>query len=148
MIFMILFNSLKMTQNYRFQTFAAVAHSFSLSFDIMTWQMLLGLFKWLIQSNILNPYYLRVKFHGEINDWFGLQIKWLVSIWISTLDLNWLNMYSPFKCQPQKMVKPTQTIRWQQSTNRFSVFNHFVGLMLQGLRSFELYSQIQIISFT
>ena len=57
-------------------------------------------------------------------------------------------MYSPFKCQPQKMVKPTQTIRWQQSTNRFSVFNHFVGLMLQGLRSFELYSQIQIISFT
>ena len=32
------------------------------------------------------------------------------------------------------MVKYTQTIPWQQPTNFLSVFYHFVGLMLKGLR--------------
>ena len=31
------------------------------------------------------------------------------------------------------MVKHTQTIRWQQSANCLSVFDHFVGLALKGL---------------
>ena len=35
------------------------------------------------------------------------------------------------------MVKYTQTIRWQQSTNCLSVFYHLVGLALKGLRIME-----------
>ena len=31
------------------------------------------------------------------------------------------------------MVKPTQTIRRQKSTNCLGVFDHFVGLVLKGL---------------
>ena len=38
-----------------------------------------------------------------------------------------------FKGQPHKIVKHTQTIRRQQSTNCLSVFEHFVGLALNGL---------------
>ena len=33
------------------------------------------------------------------------------------------------------MVKHTQTIRWQKPTNCLSVFDHFAGLALKGLRS-------------
>ena len=36
----------------------------------------------------------------------------------------------PFKRQPHKMIKHTQTIRRQQPTNCLSVFDHFVGLSL------------------
>ena len=32
------------------------------------------------------------------------------------------------------MVKQTQTIHFQQSTNKLSVFDHFVGLALKGLK--------------
>ena len=32
------------------------------------------------------------------------------------------------------MVKHTQTIRWQKPTNCLSVFDHFVGLALKGLK--------------
>ena len=39
----------------------------------------------------------------------------------------------PFKRKPHKMVKHTQTIRWQQLINCLSVFNHFVGLALKRL---------------
>ena len=39
-----------------------------------------------------------------------------------------------FKCQPHKMVKHTQTIRWQIPTNCLSVFDHFVGLAIKGLK--------------
>ena len=41
----------------------------------------------------------------------------------------------PFKHQSQKIVKHNQTIRRQQLTNCLSVFDHFVGLVLKGLRS-------------
>ena len=37
------------------------------------------------------------------------------------------------KGQPHKMVKHTQTIRWQQATNCLSVFDHFVGVVLKEL---------------
>ena len=40
----------------------------------------------------------------------------------------------PFKSQPHKMVRHTQTIRQEQPTNCLSVFDHFVGLALKGLR--------------
>ena len=41
--------------------------------------------------------------------------------------------HEPFKCQPRKMVKHIQTIRWQFFLN---VFDYFVGLTLKGLRNF------------
>ena len=37
--------------------------------------------------------------------------------------------------QPHKMVKHTQTIRRQKPTNCLSVFDHFVGLALTGLKT-------------
>ena len=40
----------------------------------------------------------------------------------------------PFKCQPHKMVKHTQTIRRLLPTNCLSVFDHFVELALKELR--------------
>ena len=39
-----------------------------------------------------------------------------------------------FKCQPHQMVKYAQTIRWLLPTNCLSVFDHFMGLVLKGLR--------------
>ena len=51
--------------------------------------------------------------------------------WFSCLLL--LDIF-PFKRQSQKMVKHTQTIRRQQPTNCLSVFDHFVGLALNGLK--------------
>ena len=41
--------------------------------------------------------------------------------------------YNPLKLQPHKMVKHTQAIRLQESTNCLSVFDHFVGLALKWL---------------
>ena len=46
----------------------------------------------------------------------------------------WHKMNLPFKGQPRKMVKHTQTIHRQQPTNCLSVFNHFVGLALKRLK--------------
>ena len=40
---------------------------------------------------------------------------------------------SPFKRQLNKMIKHTQEIRRQQPTSFLSVFDHFVGLALNGL---------------
>ena len=40
--------------------------------------------------------------------------------------------------QPYKMVKHTQTICQQQSTDCLSVFDNFVGLALNGLKHFLL----------
>ena len=37
--------------------------------------------------------------------------------------------------QPQKMVKHTQTICWLLRTNCLSVFDHFVGMTVKGLKS-------------
>ena len=45
--------------------------------------------------------------------------KWELDSTLSPLTL--------FKRQPHKMVKHTQTIRWQQPANCLSVFDHFVG---------------------
>ena len=44
------------------------------------------------------------------------------------------NLSLPFKRKPHKMVKYTQTICRQKPTNCLSVFDHFVGLALKGLR--------------
>ena len=48
--------------------------------------------------------------------------------WIKT------NLNETFKRQPHKMAKHTQTIRQQQPTNFLSVFDHFVGFALKGLK--------------
>ena len=39
-----------------------------------------------------------------------------------------------FKRRPHKMIKHTGTIRRKQPTNGLSVFDHFVGLELKGLK--------------
>ena len=41
----------------------------------------------------------------------------------------------PFKRQPHKMIK--HAIRRQKPMNGVSVFDHFVGLMLKGLKTWE-----------
>ena len=41
--------------------------------------------------------------------------------------------FRPFNRKPHKMVKHTQTIRWQQETDCLSVFGHFVALALKGI---------------
>ena len=43
---------------------------------------------------------------------------------------------SPFKRQPHKMVKHSQTIRQQLPTNYLSVFDYFLGLVLKELTVF------------
>ena len=43
---------------------------------------------------------------------------------------------SPFKA-PTPQNGQTQTICWQQPTNCLSLFDHFVGLGLKGLRDFK-----------
>ena len=40
------------------------------------------------------------------------------------------------------MVKHTQTVRRQQSTNCLSVFDHFVGLALKGLTNLILHYKL------
>ena len=42
--------------------------------------------------------------------------------------------YQPYKRQPHKMVKHTQTIRRQNPTNCLSVSDHFLPLALKGLK--------------
>ena len=46
--------------------------------------------------------------------------------------------FNTFKCQPQKMVKHTQTIRRLLPTKCLSVFDHFMGLVFKGLISSKL----------
>ena len=40
------------------------------------------------------------------------------------------------------MIKHTQAIRWQKQTNCLSVFDHFVGLALKGLKSYESFVDV------
>ena len=47
------------------------------------------------------------------------------------------NKAQPFKRQHHRMVKHTQTICLQKPTNCVSVFDHFVGLKLKRLRTFN-----------
>ena len=49
-------------------------------------------------------------------------------------DTYHIYVYYPFKCQPHKMVKHTQTIRCLLPANCLSVFDHFVGLALKVLK--------------
>ena len=44
-------------------------------------------------------------------------------------------MFQPFKRQPHKMVKRTQTIHQQKPTVCLNMFDHFVGLALKELKS-------------
>ena len=51
--------------------------------------------------------------------------------------------FLPFKRRPHKIVKHTQTIRWLLPTNCLSIFYHFVGLALKGLRDVSHFSPCQ-----
>ena len=52
----------------------------------------------------------------------------------------------PFKRQPHKKVKNTQTIRWLLLTNCLSVFDHFVGLALEKMANYrtEAFDSLQL----
>ena len=83
-----------------------------------------------------------------INYWMG---SWRMKKWVRLIadflcGNHWLNQcqhmvlilpISSFldilKRRPLKIVKHTQTIRRQQPTNCLSVFDHFLGLVLEGL---------------
>ena len=47
--------------------------------------------------------------------------------------------FNPFKIKPHKMVKHTQKICRQQSTNCLNVFDSFVELALKGLKTTFIY---------
>ena len=51
------------------------------------------------------------------------------------------------KLQPIKMVKYTQTIRRQHPANFLSVFDHFVGLGLKGLKQSLRFKLIPPVSY-
>ena len=62
-------------------------------------------------------------------------------IWLrSKEDVNWHHSKypKPIKRQPHKMVKHTQTIRRLLQTNGLSVFDHLVGLVINGLNPFPI----------
>ena len=48
----------------------------------------------------------------------------------------------------QKMVKHTQTIRWQRPTNFLNVFGHFVRLALKGLTNKEKIMEDKCLEYT
>ena len=50
---------------------------------------------------------------------------------------NKCNNFLPFKRQPQEMVKHIQRICGLLQTNCLIVFDHFVGLTLEGLTGFH-----------
>ena len=56
----------------------------------------------------------------------------VISFELEVNPLKFTDYYS-FKRQPHKMVKHTQTIRWQEPANCLSVFDYFVGLALKDL---------------
>ena len=50
------------------------------------------------------------------------------------------NSINPLKSQPHKMVKHNKIIHQQQPTNCLSVFDHFVGFALKGLKQQNCFS--------
>ena len=48
-------------------------------------------------------------------------------------DKQIFKLTKPYKHQPHKIIKYTQTIRRQQPTNCLTAFDRFVGLALKGL---------------
>ena len=50
------------------------------------------------------------------------------------------NSINPLKSQPHKMVKHNKIIRQQQLTTCLSVFDHFVGFALKGLKQQNCFS--------
>ena len=57
-------------------------------------------------------------------------------------------MYQHFKHQPHKMVKHTKKIRRLLPTNYLSVFDHFVGLALNGLNRKRNYLNYTKVTFS
>ena len=71
--------------------------------------------------------------------WKIFVVFWLCVIiyriysWLVLKELIYHFRHWPFKHQPHKMVKHTQTIRQLLPTDCMSVFDQFVGLALKGL---------------
>ena len=63
----------------------------------------------------------------------GNSKKLVLSINVSDIS------FKPFKHQPHKMVKHTQTIHRQKLTNCLSVFYRLVGLALKGLNYLQFH---------
>ena len=59
--------------------------------------------------------------------------QWTVNNCSLISGVNCFEQIDPFKRQPQKIVKHTQTFRRQFAKNCLSVFGHFVILALKGL---------------
>ena len=70
--------------------------------------------------------------------WNELNRHWIVRSSGSSV-YNYSVCTWPFKRQPQKMVKHTQTTRRFLQANCLSVFDHFVGLALKGLKNVEFF---------
>ena len=62
-----------------------------------------------------------------------------------TLDFDNGGRFNPLGAKPHKMVKHTQTICPQQPTNCFSVFDHFVGLALKGLKCNTVAKEVDVL---
>ena len=77
-----------------------------------------------IQTSIL-------KCHLQLSLIFFLNCNYLFKIQYKYVKTRFMDV---IRRQPHKMVKHTQTICWQQTTNCLSVFDRFVGLALKGLR--------------
>ena len=69
----------------------------------------------------------------------------VISVWCLP---NVYCLSQPFKRQPHKMAKHTQTICRLLPTNCLSVFNHFVRLALKGLTCIILFWNFKISIFT
>ena len=65
-------------------------------------------------------------FLDELCDRYQWNLPIKVKLW------NW--PFKPFKRQPHKIIKYTQTIHWLLPTNCLKVFDHFLGLRLKGLK--------------
>ena len=85
---------------------------------------------WSFKKQVMNRFHLNLHsgfliFSGMVKQNTNLKLVNFFSIW-------------PFKSQHHKMVKHTRSIRRQQPKNCLSVFGHFVGLALKGLRILKL----------
>ena len=83
-------------------------------------------------------YYLFILFINRVlmcyNKFRVNQLYWTIVSILHVVDFQTVILKDwPFKRQPHKMVKRTQTICRKKPTSCLSVFDHFVGLALKGL---------------
>ena len=86
----------------------------------------------ILKSKIFQTQYVFLESLEAVNTWRYISMVNMrfFMLFHASVPLNGL----PFKGQPHKMVKHTQTIRRQKPTNWLSVFDHFMGLALKWLK--------------